>query len=72
MQSIHELLERALAQIRNGADFRQVAATVSDAPDAVQGGLMGWREFVHGIYRTAALLKYALERKRPGLNLGGD
>ena len=37
--------ERALAQIRNGTDFRQVAATVSDAPDAVQGGLMGWREF---------------------------
>ena len=29
-------------------------------------------KFVHGIYRTAALLKYALERKRPGLNLGGD
>ena len=38
--------ERALAQIRNGTDFRQVAATVSDAPDAVQGGLMGWRDFL--------------------------
>ena len=38
--------ERALGQIKNGVDFRQIAATVSDAPDAVQGGLMGWREFV--------------------------
>ena len=38
--------ERALAQIRNGTDFRQIAASVSDAPDAVQGGLMGWKEFV--------------------------
>ncbi len=38
--------DRALAQIKGGTDFRQIAATVSDAPDAVQGGLMGWREFV--------------------------
>jgi len=38
--------ERALGQIKNGVDFRQIAATVSDAPDAVQGGLMGWREFI--------------------------
>jgi peptidyl-prolyl cis-trans isomerase SurA len=38
--------DRALAQIKTGTDFRQIAATVSDAPDAVQGGLMGWREFV--------------------------
>lgn len=37
--------ERALGEIRNGADFRQIAAGVSDAPDGVQGGLMGWREF---------------------------
>ena len=36
--------EQALAQIKAGADFRQVAACFSDAPDAVQGGAMGWRE----------------------------
>ena len=35
--------ETALAQIRQGADFRQVAATFSDAPDAFDGGNMGWR-----------------------------
>jgi peptidyl-prolyl cis-trans isomerase SurA len=35
--------EEALAQIRAGADFAQVAAAVSDAPDALQGGNLGWR-----------------------------
>ena len=29
-------------------------------------------KFVHGIYRGAALVKYALEKRRPGLNLGGE
>lgn len=36
--------EQALAQLRGGTDFRQVAATYSEAPDALQGGSMGWRE----------------------------
>jgi peptidyl-prolyl cis-trans isomerase SurA len=35
---------RALAQINDGADFRQIAASFSDAPDAEKGGAMGWRE----------------------------
>jgi peptidyl-prolyl cis-trans isomerase SurA len=35
--------EEALAQIRSGADFRQVAVSFSDASDALQGGKMGWR-----------------------------
>lgn len=36
--------EQAHAQLKGGADFRQVAAAFSEAPDALQGGLMGWRE----------------------------
>lgn len=36
--------EQALQQLRTGADFRQVAAAFSDAPDALQGGAMGWRD----------------------------
>ena len=36
--------EQALEQIRSGADFRQVAASLSEAPDALQGGAMGWRD----------------------------
>ncbi|MCW5604641.1 MAG: peptidylprolyl isomerase [Burkholderiales bacterium] len=36
--------EEALTHLKKGMDFRQVAATFSDAPDALEGGLMGWRE----------------------------
>jgi len=38
-----ERAEEALRQVRAGTDFRQVAASYSDAPDALQGGEMGWR-----------------------------
>lgn len=36
--------EQAQAQIKSGADFRQVAASFSDAPDAVRGGTLSWRD----------------------------
>lgn len=36
--------EQALAQVQGGTDFRQVAAAFSDGPEALQGGLIGWRE----------------------------
>jgi peptidyl-prolyl cis-trans isomerase SurA len=35
--------EEALKQVRDGTDFAQVAAGFSDAPDALQGGGLGWR-----------------------------
>jgi peptidyl-prolyl cis-trans isomerase SurA len=35
--------EQALSQVRSGTDFAQVAAGFSDAPDALQGGSLGWR-----------------------------
>ena len=35
--------EEALKQVRDGTDFAQVAAGFSDAPDALQGGSLGWR-----------------------------
>lgn len=35
--------EEAIAQLRKGGEFAQVAATYSDAGDALQGGAMGWR-----------------------------
>lgn len=44
LQARRERAEQALAQIRGGADFRQVAAAFSDGPEALQGGLIGWRE----------------------------
>lgn len=36
--------EQALAQLKQRADFGQVSATFSDAPEALQGGNLGWRE----------------------------
>jgi peptidyl-prolyl cis-trans isomerase SurA len=35
--------EEALQQLRSGAEFARVAATYSDASDALKGGEMGWR-----------------------------
>jgi len=35
--------EEALAQVKGGKPFAQVAASYSDAPDALQGGSLGWR-----------------------------
>jgi peptidyl-prolyl cis-trans isomerase SurA len=35
--------EEAMARLRKGEDFKQVSATYSDAPNALQGGELGWR-----------------------------
>jgi peptidyl-prolyl cis-trans isomerase SurA len=35
--------EKARAESAAGADFSRIAASYSDAPDALQGGMMGWR-----------------------------
>ncbi len=35
---------QALAELRKGAEFAQISAQFSDAPDALQGGSLGWRE----------------------------
>ena len=34
---------QALAELRKGAEFAQISAQYSDAPDALQGGNLGWR-----------------------------
>ena len=54
--------EKAIEQIRAGADFRQVAASVSEAPDALQGGAMGWRDAA----RLPSLFLEALKPMQPG------
>jgi peptidyl-prolyl cis-trans isomerase SurA len=54
--------EQALTQIRNGIDFRQIAASFSDAPDAIQGGAMGWRELV----RLPTIFADAVQGLKPG------
>lgn len=43
IQAARDKAEQALAQLKGGADFAQVAAGASDAKDALQGGDVGWR-----------------------------
>ena len=62
IQSRRSRAEQALVQIKSGTDFRQVAATFSDAPDALQGGSMGWREAT----RLPTLFVEALQKTQQG------
>jgi peptidyl-prolyl cis-trans isomerase SurA len=62
IQSRRERAEQALAQLKTGADFRQVAAAYSDAPDALQGGSLGWREGE----RLPAIFHDAVKTLKPG------
>jgi peptidyl-prolyl cis-trans isomerase SurA len=54
--------EEALSQLSKGADFRQVAAAFSEAPDALQGGAMGWRAGE----RLPTIFYDALKSMKPG------
>ncbi len=54
--------EEALGEARAGADFATLAASYSDAPDALQGGALGWRN--EG--RLPELFASALAKLQPG------
>jgi peptidyl-prolyl cis-trans isomerase SurA len=54
--------QKALAEARAGADFATLAASYSDAPDALQGGAVGWRS--HD--RLPELFSGALSRMEAG------
>ena len=43
IQAKRTVAEKALEQLKGGADFRQVSAGVSDAQGALDGGPLGWR-----------------------------
>jgi peptidyl-prolyl cis-trans isomerase SurA len=55
-------IESVLQQLKSGGDFAQLAATFSDAPDALQGGQMGWR----AQDRLPELFAEPLAKMRPG------
>ncbi|MCR4304084.1 MAG: peptidylprolyl isomerase [Gallionella sp.] len=44
IQAARERAEKALGELKRGADFAQVAAGTSDAKDALKGGDLGWRQ----------------------------
>jgi len=54
--------QKAMAEARAGIDFAAVAASYSDAPDALQGGALGWRTHE----RLPELFAAALGRMQPG------
>ena len=53
---------QALAEARAGSDFARVAASYSDAPDALEGGALGWRSHE----RLPELFASALAALQPG------
>ncbi|HEV7801559.1 MAG TPA: peptidylprolyl isomerase [Burkholderiales bacterium] len=62
VQSRRARAEEALAQLAKGTDFKQVAATYSEGPDALQGGAMGWRPGD----RLPTIFSDALKSMKPG------
>lgn len=54
--------EQALSELKKGADFAQVSASFSDAPNALQGGELGWRS----ASRMPQLFSDALNTLQPG------
>jgi peptidyl-prolyl cis-trans isomerase SurA len=62
IRQARERAEQALAEIKGGAPFARVAASYSDAPDALQGGAIGWRS--HD--RLPELFSEQLAKMTPG------
>jgi peptidyl-prolyl cis-trans isomerase SurA len=62
IRQARERAEQALAEAKGGAPFARVAASFSDAPDALQGGALGWRS--HD--RLPELFAEVLPQMKPG------
>ena len=62
IRQARERAEQALAEAKGGAPFAGVAASFSDAPDALQGGALGWRS--HD--RLPELFAEVLPQMKPG------
>lgn len=62
IQAARTRADKALAEARGGGDFASLAASYSDAPDALQGGALGWRNED----RLPELFASALAKLQPG------
>ncbi len=56
MQKLQAKADEVVAQLKRGKDFGQLAASYSDAPDALNGGSLGWRsaDRLPGVFADAA------------------
>lgn len=64
-EALNKLKQKAQAtldRIRKGEDFSKIAASVSEAPEALQGGEVGWRP----LDRLPPLFADALAKLQPG------
>lgn len=62
IEALRARAEGVMARLRSGEDFARVAAEVSDAPDGLSGGSLGWRP----LDRLPALFAEAARNMRPG------
>ncbi|MEO8145038.1 MAG: peptidylprolyl isomerase [Betaproteobacteria bacterium] len=62
IEQARQKAEKARAESASGADFAKVAASYSDAPDALKGGNMGWR----AEDRLPEIFAGAVKSLRPG------
>jgi peptidyl-prolyl cis-trans isomerase SurA len=62
IRAARERAEKAVAEARSGESFARVAASYSDAPDALQGGALGWRTHE----RMPELFAEAVMKMKPG------
>lgn len=62
IEALRARAEGVMARLRSGEDFARVAAEVSDAPDGLSGGSLGWRP----LDRLPALFAEAVRNMRPG------
>lgn len=62
LQKLRNKAEQALKQLQGGADFAQVSASFSDAPNALEGGGLGWKTST----QLPSLFIDALKNMQPG------
>jgi peptidyl-prolyl cis-trans isomerase SurA len=62
VEAVRGRAEKVLLEARGGGDFARLAASYSDASDALQGGVIGWR----AQDRLPELFSGALARLKPG------
>lgn len=62
LQKLKAKAETALKELQGGADFAQISAGYSDAPNALEGGVLGWKTSA----QLPALFTDALQGLQPG------